>query len=184
VYTNELLSAEARLQDHRRAGNSHSVMRLAALQAREHFSDARSRAQLSRFWAFLTRRKARLPKLSDYVKHEDVRASHPVGQRTIQVSHIIGTEGRGTDFDTRFRPLQFHTRDRWYSVATAMIQGQALPPIVVIQVGEHYFVRDGHHRVSAARTLGQVDIEAKITVWELSEGSANHALQCAPCATA
>ena len=159
-------------------------MRAAVLQARQHFSDARSRAQLSIVWAFLTRRNAALPRLSDKVHHADVRASHTVGQRTIQVSQIIGTEGRSTDFDARFRPLQRHTRDRWYSVATAMIQGQSLPPIVVIQVGEHYFVRDGHHRVSVARALGQVDIEAKVTIWVLSEEPAGQALGCASSATA
>ena len=58
-------------------------------------------------------------------------------------------------------------RDRWVRVATAMIQGLALPPIDIIQVGDQFFVRDGHHRVSVARALGQVEIEAHVTVWEV-----------------
>jgi hypothetical protein len=49
----------------------------------------------------------------------------------------------------------------------AMYEGLALPPIDVILVGEQYFVRDGHHRVSVARSLGQVEIEANVTVWEV-----------------
>jgi hypothetical protein len=43
-----------------------------------------------------------------------------------------------------------------------------LPPVVLVQVGDVYFVRDGHHRISVARALGQLDIEAEVTVWHLS----------------
>jgi hypothetical protein len=43
-----------------------------------------------------------------------------------------------------------------------------LPPVVLVQVGDVYFVRDGHHRISVARALGQLDIEAAVTVWHLS----------------
>jgi uncharacterized protein (DUF1015 family) len=38
------------------------------------------------------------------------------------------------------------------------------PPIRVYQVGNLYFVEDGHHRVSVARQLGLKLIEAEI--WE------------------
>jgi hypothetical protein len=43
-----------------------------------------------------------------------------------------------------------------------------LPPVSLIQVGDRFYVRDGHHRVSVARALGQQYIEADITVWELA----------------
>jgi hypothetical protein len=43
-----------------------------------------------------------------------------------------------------------------------------LPPVVLVQVGDVYFVRDGHHRISVARALGQLDIEAEVTVWEVA----------------
>jgi hypothetical protein len=43
-----------------------------------------------------------------------------------------------------------------------------LPPVVLVQVGDVYFVRDGHHRISVARALGQLDIEAEVTVWQVS----------------
>jgi len=38
--------------------------------------------------------------------------------------------------------------------------------IVVHKIGEQYYVEDGHHRVSVARSVGMVFIEAKI--WEYS----------------
>ncbi len=40
-----------------------------------------------------------------------------------------------------------------------------LPPIEVYKVGDVYFVRDGNHRVSVARALGNKSIQAH--VWEL-----------------
>jgi hypothetical protein len=44
-----------------------------------------------------------------------------------------------------------------------MRRGEAMPPIDVLKVGEIYFVRDGHHRVSVATALGLTDIDAYVT---------------------
>jgi hypothetical protein len=41
-----------------------------------------------------------------------------------------------------------------------------LPPVELIQVGDVFFVRDGHHRVSVARAMGQEYAEAEVTIWE------------------
>jgi hypothetical protein len=38
-----------------------------------------------------------------------------------------------------------------------------MPPVDLLQIGEIYFVRDGHHRVSVARALGRPDIDALVT---------------------
>jgi hypothetical protein len=37
-----------------------------------------------------------------------------------------------------------------------------MPPISLFQIGEVYFVRDGHHRVSVARALGRTEIDAYV----------------------
>jgi hypothetical protein len=37
--------------------------------------------------------------------------------------------------------------------------------VQLIQVGGAYYVRDGHHRVSVTRALGQDSIEAEVSVW-------------------
>jgi hypothetical protein len=37
----------------------------------------------------------------------------------------------------------------------------------LIQVGDVYFVRDGHHRISVARALGHLMIEATVEVWQV-----------------
>jgi hypothetical protein len=40
--------------------------------------------------------------------------------------------------------------------------------VKLIRVEEIYFVRDGHHRISVARALGQRTIEAQVVVWQVS----------------
>ena len=37
-----------------------------------------------------------------------------------------------------------------------------MPPIDVFQIGDLYFVQDGHHRVSVARGMGDKDINANV----------------------
>jgi hypothetical protein len=38
-----------------------------------------------------------------------------------------------------------------------------MPPVSLYKVGDLYFVRDGHHRVSVAKSLGREDIDAYVT---------------------
>jgi hypothetical protein len=45
--------------------------------------------------------------------------------------------------------------------------GVVLPPVCLIQVGDVYFVRDGHHRISVAKVMGQEQIDAEISVWHV-----------------
>ena len=54
-------------------------------------------------------------------------------------------------------------------IAAARHRGRSLPPVALIQVGDHYFVRDGHHRISVARALGQQVIEATVEVWRVDK---------------
>jgi hypothetical protein len=87
----------------------------------------------------------------------------------VAIDQIVGSECRVADFDRDFNPLQDHTRERWLNIAKTRLRGCYLPPVILIQMGEHYFVRDGHHRISVARALGLNEIEAKIEVWIVDE---------------
>lgn len=89
------------------------------------------------------------------------------GIETMRINEIHGSEGRVRDFDRDFNPRQVHTRERWLSVARLLLDGGNLPPIDLVQVRDQYFVIDGHHRLSVARAFGQLDIEAKVTVWQV-----------------
>ena len=60
---------------------------------------------------------------------------------------------------------------RWQRIAEAIRRGESMPPIDVYRIGDMYFVRDGHHRVSVARQLGLDVIEANVTEIETAVGA-------------
>jgi hypothetical protein len=119
-------------------------------------------------WASIAGHSRQLLSLSEVENACAVGARRHAGLRTVPVDKIRGSEARCNDFDCDFNPLQSRTARRWSSVARARRLGKALPPVDLVQVGELYFVRDGNHRVSVARELGQRDIEAEVTVWEVA----------------
>ena len=84
------------------------------------------------------------------------------GLRAIPVAQIVGTDSRGRDFDRDFLPRRPDVGDRWRRVEGAYPDG-GFPPIVVNQLGEAYFVIDGHHRVAIARQRGVEMIDAEVT---------------------
>ncbi len=85
------------------------------------------------------------------------------GVREIPLDAIKGTTepNRAAQFDADFRPARLN-RSRWQSVWLAFHRGAALPPISVVQIGDGYAIRDGHHRVSVAKALGAPSIRAVI----------------------
>ncbi len=85
-----------------------------------------------------------------------------VGLRPIPLSQVVGTDSRGSDFDREFHPRRPHLRERWQRLERAFPDA-AFPPIVVYQLGDAYFVIDGHHRVAIARQSGMETIDAEVT---------------------
>lgn len=91
------------------------------------------------------------------------RAENYLGTKLIPLDAIVGSVDKVHDFDRRFRPTSARSRRRWERLSQASRKGEEIPPIDVYQVGDYYFVRDGHHRVSVARSLGLDVIEARVT---------------------
>ena len=83
--------------------------------------------------------------------------------REIPLDAITGTfeAGRALDFDNEFRPSK-RARKRWLRVWVGEHTDAGLPPIDVVQVGDGFAVRDGHHRISVARARGAVTIDAVV----------------------
>ncbi len=125
------------------------------------------RARFKKLWASLTRRSFRLLDLEDVRRTTTIVGSFDLGCVTIPVGSIRGSECRGRDFDDEFLPLAERARQRWASVCAARLCGEPLPAVSVVQVGEIYYVRDGHNRVSVARVLGEEYIEAHVQVWQV-----------------
>jgi hypothetical protein len=105
------------------------------------------------------------------------RGESDLGVQTIELDTIVGTvDRRSTAFDRAFRPLSDEVRGRWEQVARARRAGIGLPPIDVYRIGDLHFVKDGHHRVSVARALGDEIIEARVRL-VLTELGAGRELQ-------
>ena len=125
-------------------------------------SRARRRAALLR----LVRRQppecGRLP-VFDELCVSVSRAIRRAGIREIPLRAIRGTlePSRATQFDPDFRPAGI-ARSRWQRVWLAEERGASLPPVSVVAVGDHYVLRDGHHRVSVARARGALTIDAMV----------------------
>ena len=85
------------------------------------------------------------------------------GLTVVQLDDIVGTVDRAADFDRGFRPTTQRLRSRWERIAAAQRRGEAMPPVSLYKVGDLYFVRDGHHRVSVAKSQGRDDIDAYVT---------------------
>jgi len=138
-----------------RSGNTHLFWKL--------FVAARWHA----LWARLQGKRHQLLSLSDEQDEQTVNGRYYLGVQTVPLNEIVGSEGRENDFDAEFRPRQRHNMDRWLGVAAVRQLDKPLPPVDLIQVGSHYFVRDGHHRVSVARARGEWEIDALVTRWQI-----------------
>jgi hypothetical protein len=86
-----------------------------------------------------------------------------LGLQTVRLESIVGSVDRTRDFDRDFRPTTQRVRSRWQRINEAQRRGESLPPVSLYRIGDLHFVRDGHHRVSVARSLGLAEIDAYVT---------------------
>lgn len=128
------------------------------------FSLLRMRALRDSFLAKLTGRSTKLARFPEYARRNNPNRNL-LGTKDIAIDEIIGTFNRESDFDYQFRPLSKHLCNRWIKTCINL-ERDGWSPILVHKIGEHYYVEDGHHRVSVARSFGMAFIEAK--VWEYS----------------
>jgi hypothetical protein len=137
----------------------------ARADAQNDFQRLRRRQVLSRLASWLRRQP---DDVSDVLPFDDVVAvlgrdgERDLGEQLIPVAQVVGSVSRAADFDRWFRPRSAVSRERWERIAGAQRAGEAVPPIEVYKVGELYFVRDGHHRVSVAHALRQRTIAAHV----------------------
>ena len=150
---------------------------MASVDAQHDFLRARRQATLARVAARLRREPDDVRAILPYEEVIDALgfvSEHAAGPAVVSLDAIVGTVDRGRDFDRRFRPTSGNVRSRWERIAAAMRRGEPMPPVDLLRIGEIYFVRDGHHRVSVARALGWNDINAYVTdVVDPRRGRAN-----------
>jgi hypothetical protein len=116
----------------------------------------------------LKRHRRPLPNLYEAYPEAIQAARHEIGLTTVPVDAIRGTAVQGAaQRGTDFLPLKIlrgnNWSERWSRIRRATEQLESLPPIDVVEVGDSYWVLDGHNRVAAARLAGQVDMDAVVT---------------------
>jgi hypothetical protein len=130
--------------------------------AKEDFNRARLRAIFGRALALLRNEKDQLLSLQEVKALLRPESESYRGLRTVPIERIVGSEGRYLDFNRIFLPKREHLRGRWTRVDLAHYQQVHLPPVTLYEIGGVYFVRDGNHRVSVARTQGAEFIDAEV----------------------
>lgn len=138
------------------------MLDVSGLRARADFTVVRTKALFREVLSLLTGMPNRLMAFDEV--SAKLRIGGPIyrGVRSVRLDQIIGSVQRYQDFDRAFLPAQGHTASRWTRVNRAWYEDVSLPPVLLYQVGEVYFVVDGHHRISVAREQGAEYIDAEV----------------------
>ena len=131
-------------------------MDFSSTQSEEDFNKAHNKAFINDILHFLSPEEASLISLNDVKQMIKPVNETYIGMKVIPIEKIVGSEGRYKDFDNRFFPKSSHLKNRWEHVDEAAIKSINLPPIKVYEIAGLYFVRDGNHRVSVAKSRGTV----------------------------
>ncbi len=128
------------------------------------FTRARRRARLRALGARLRREHTsnRLLSFDDVRRELAANNRRPRGTRVVEVDEIVGSVGRWKDFDRFFLPARASVGARWKRIDRAFQRGEDMPPVELYEIGDAYFVVDGHHRVSVARYHEVPTVEAAV----------------------
>ena len=137
-------------------------MDFSKAKSEEDFNKAHAKAFINEIQHLLSPEEANLISLNDVKQMIKSNAETYVGMKVIPIDKIVGSEGRYKDFDNRFFPKSTHLKNRWQHVDEAALNDVTLPPIKVYEIAGLYFVRDGNHRVSVAKTRGTEFIDAEV----------------------
>ena len=137
--------------------------------ARQDFERSHRQGIRHAFWSKLARQRYRLLEIQTIENNVQVTTRSHIGLQVVPMEQIVGSEGRSSDFDQAWRPLKAISQQRWTNIAMAHLKGCNLPAVDLIKVGDAYFVRDGHHRVSVAKFQGQLELEANVIAWHCAE---------------
>jgi hypothetical protein len=135
----------------------------AARVSQANFHEARRRSLVAAILDTLRRQPNDMLSFEEVRARLNVRGQRYLGHQTVALDHIVGSEGRYSDFDRRFLPRSDTLKQRWSNISRAQLEDIALPPVELYKIGDAYFVRDGNHRVSVARQQGQAYIDAYLT---------------------
>jgi len=108
-----------------------------------------------------------LPSLYDVHPTAGTAPRRSIGLRSVPLDRIVGTMRHPSQNTADFLPLPGlrgrNWQGRWQRIHRATDRLAVLPPVELVQVGDDYYVVDGHNRVAAARQAGAIEIDADVT---------------------
>ena len=131
-------------------------------QTEEDFTKAHNKALFNEVQHFINQEESHLLYFNDIKTLLKPKNEVYLGMKAVTVDSIVGSEGRYQDFDNHFFPKSMHLKSRWEKIDEAHLTDVILPPISLYEIGGIYFVRDGNHRVSVARSKGVECIDAEV----------------------
>jgi hypothetical protein len=120
------------------------------------------RHQFKTLWRKTTGKPTQLWTLEKCFGERNIRNAVDKGIQVIKVEQIVGSMDGNQNFDIDFNPTHDEVAYRWVKIREAYDRDVLLPPIEVYEAEGYYYVVDGHHRVSVARSLEQVYIDAHV----------------------
>ncbi|MGB8253270.1 MAG: hypothetical protein WCF08_08635, partial [Anaerolineaceae bacterium] len=134
-------------------------------QAREDFRRARRTASLQYIVSQITGKSIDLLPYNEITRRLRATSSSERGLQDVPLDAIIGSVNRYSDYSRSFLPLLESDRDRWVGVMVEITTPgrPGLPPVELYKIGDTYFVKDGHHRISVAKRLRAKYIQAYVT---------------------
>lgn len=127
------------------------------------FQQARSRLFWKEMIGLLRGKPAELLSFEDIKQRLRLGEESYKGLQNVPLERIVGSVGRYRDFTSEFLPKNPKMQERWSRVYAQASGMEGMPPIELYQVDDVYFVRDGNHRVSVGRQMGNKTIEAHVT---------------------
>jgi hypothetical protein len=132
------------------------------MRINDFYSALRAGRREALFLRIFRKREGHLLSLEEIASIVKPRSQAYSGIKTVPVQRIIGSEDRSRDFSRSFYPLNASLEKRWSRVEKLFLDQKISEAVKLIEYGGHYFVRDGNHRVSAAKVHGIEFIDAEI----------------------
>lgn len=132
------------------------------------FDSARRAALMQDLLRFVQGRPADLLPFEEVKEKLRLKQIIERGVMEVPLDLIVGSVGREHEFNRVFLPRDETLRDRWEEVRDLAEGQRGFPAVELYYVSDVYFVVDGHHRVSVARSLGSPTIEARVKEFRTS----------------
>ncbi|BBM37114.1 DUF4032 domain-containing protein [Pseudoleptotrichia goodfellowii] len=119
------------------------------------------------------KKRENLKSFGEVQKNENAYNSVYLGIKEVPLSKIVGSVEKYTDFDKNFVPKNNIVKQRWMNIYTGYMAESMLPPVILYKIKDDYYVYDGNHRISVAKFLNFVSVEAEVEEFLPSKDAAD-----------